>query len=100
MFSFQFNQKRELKDLVNEIRRLSLIVLQSVNYAMMIFLICCSTRVRLLVLAIDAKANSKGAFYLLKSKSGFLIRKQIFRFFTKFQKRIIDQNDPQRRWIL
>ena len=37
---------------------------------------------------------------LLKSKSGFLIRKRIFRFFTKIQKRIIDPNDPQRRWIL
>ena len=34
---------------------------------------------------------------LLKSKSGFLIRKRIFRFFTKIQKGIIDPNDPQRR---
>ena len=30
----------------------------------------------------------------------FLIRKRIFRYFTKIQKRIIDPNDPQRRWIL
>ena len=37
---------------------------------------------------------------LLKSKSGFSIRKRIFRFFTKIQKRITDPNDPQRRWIL
>ena len=37
---------------------------------------------------------------LLKSKSGILLRKQIFRFFTKIPKRIIDTNNPQRRWIL
>ena len=37
---------------------------------------------------------------LLKSKSGFLIPKRIFRFFTKIQRRIIDPNDTQRRWIL
>ena len=37
---------------------------------------------------------------LLKSKSGFLLRKRIFRFFTKIEKRITDPNDPQRRWIL
>ena len=41
-----------------------------------------------------------GCVSLLKSKSGFLIRKRIFRFFTKIQKWIIDPNDPQRRWIL
>ena len=43
-----------------------------------------------------------GAFFLLKSKTRFLIRKRIFRFFTKTPKRIIDPNDiidPQRRWI-
>ena len=34
---------------------------------------------------------------LIKSKSGFLIRKGIFRFFTNIQKRIID---AQQRWIL
>ena len=37
---------------------------------------------------------------LLKSKSGFLIRKRIYRFFTKIEKWIIDPNDPQRGWIL
>ena len=37
---------------------------------------------------------------LIKFKSGFSIRKRIFRFFTKIQKRITDPNDPQRRWIL
>ena len=39
----------------------------------------------------------QGCVSLLKPKSGFLIRKQIFRFFTKIQKRITDPNDPQRR---
>ena len=42
----------------------------------------------------------EGYVSLLKSKSGFLIWKRIFRFFTKIQKRIIETNDPQRRWIL
>ena len=37
---------------------------------------------------------------LLKSKSGFLIQKRIYRFFTKIENRIVDSNDPQRRWIL
>ena len=41
-----------------------------------------------------------GANFLVKSKSGSLIRKWIFHFFPKIQKRIIDPNDPQRRWIL
>ena len=43
-----------------------------------------------------------GCVFLLKSKTRFLIRKRIFRFFTKTPKRIIDPNDiidPQRRWI-
>ena len=41
-----------------------------------------------------------GANFLVKSKSGSLIRKWIFHFSPKIQKRIIDPNDPQRRWIL
>ena len=44
--------------------------------------------------------NTQGCVSRPNSKSGFLIRKQIFRFFAKIQKRIIDPNDPQWRWIL
>ena len=44
--------------------------------------------------------NNSGCVSLLKSKCGFLIRLRIFRFFIKIPKRIIDPNDPQRRWIL
>ena len=46
--------------------------------------------------------QNNGAFLLkiLKSKSGSLMRKHMFRFFTEIQKRIIDPNDPQRKWIL
>ena len=46
------------------------------------------------------KSVYMGANFLVKSKSGSLIRKWIFHFFPKIQKRIIDPNDPQRRWIL
>ena len=44
--------------------------------------------------------NTQGCVSRPNSKSGFLIRKQIFRFFAKIQKRIIDPNDAQWRWIL
>ena len=46
------------------------------------------------------KSVYMGANFLVKSKSGSLIRKWIFHFFPKIQKRIIDPNDPQRRWLL
>ena len=39
-------------------------------------------------------------FYTKIKMRVFLIRKRIFRFFTKIQKRTIDPIDPQRRWIL
>ena len=45
----------------------------------------------------DTTQDSRSCVSLLKSKSGSLIRKRIFRFFTKIQKRIIDPNDPQQR---
>ena len=45
----------------------------------------------------DTTQDSRSCVSLLKSKSGSLIRKRIFRSFTKIQKRIIDLNDPQQR---
>ena len=55
----------------------------------------------IIIVIVTMNINIEGALIsLLKSKSGFSIRKRIFRFFTKIQKRITDPNDPQRRWIL
>ena len=43
----------------------------------------------------------KGAFLYQNPNPDFLCKNgRIFRFFTKIQKRIIDPNDPQWRWIL
>ena len=41
-----------------------------------------------------------GCVSLLKSKFLIIFRKRMFFFFAKIQKRVIDANDPQRRWIL
>ena len=57
--------------------------------------------INMIIAIVTMNINIEGALIsLLKSKSGFSIRKRIFRFFTKIQKRITDPNDPQRRWIL
>ena len=48
----------------------------------------------------DCSGTNLGCVSLLNSKFPIIIRKQIFCSFAKIQKRIIDPNDPQRRWIL